>query len=88
MDGWKGGNETLSDIHEFANPVPDGRLIDGDSKALAKYINRNLPEEQAGVALTYDTKPGEEILFKIGISFTSLENARQESRGRVSALGL
>jgi hypothetical protein len=62
---------------EFANPVPDGRLVEGGARELAKYVLRNLPEEQAGVALAYDAKPGDELLFKIGISYTSLENARK-----------
>lgn len=77
MDGWKGAGKTLSDIREFANPLPEGRLIKGKGNALAKYINRNLPEEQAGVALAYDADAGDELLFKVGISYTSLENARK-----------
>lgn len=77
MDGWKGTDEKLSDIKDFANPVPEGRLLDGDARVLSKYVLRNLPEEQAGVALAYDAKAGDELLFKIGISYTSLENARK-----------
>ncbi|WP_396257696.1 glycoside hydrolase domain-containing protein [Haloferula sp. A504] len=77
MDGWKGAGEKLSNLKEFANPVPAGRIIEGNAQALSKYVLRNLPEEQAGVALSYDAEPGDELLFKIGISYTSLENARR-----------
>ena len=75
MDGWKGAEQQLPDIRDFANPVPEIRLTMDRKIAHEKYINRNLPEEQAGVALSYD--PCDELLFKIGISFTSIENARK-----------
>lgn len=74
MDGWKGAEQQLPDIRDFSNPVPEGRLTLNREVAHEKYINRNLPEEQAGVALSYDAC--DELLFKIGISFTSIENAR------------
>jgi len=77
MDGWKNADEKLPDIREFADPVAEGRLIDGSGPALKKYMYKNLPEEQAGVALAYDAKPGDELLVKIGISYTSIENARK-----------
>jgi putative alpha-1,2-mannosidase len=75
MDGWKGADRQLRDIRDFADPVPEGRLVRGSPDALAGYINRDVPEERAGVALSYD--PGDELRFKIGISHTSLENARR-----------
>jgi putative alpha-1,2-mannosidase len=77
MDGWKGAKEKLTNIREFSNPVPKERLINGLGETLKKYMFKNLPEEQAGVALAYDAKAGDEILFKIGISYTSMENARK-----------
>jgi putative alpha-1,2-mannosidase len=76
MDGWMGAAENSNDIRDFSNPVPEGRLIDGTGTALEKYMYKNLPEEQAGVALAYDATAGDEVLFKIGISYTSIENAR------------
>ncbi len=73
MDGWKGAEEKLHDIRDFANPIPDGRL--GQDKR--KYLFKNLPEEQAGVSLGYEVAAGDEVKVKIGISYTSIENARQ-----------
>ena len=73
MDGWKGARERLSDILQFHNPIPPGRL-DQDKR---KYLFKNLPEEQAGISLHYDVKAGDEVKVKIGISYTSLENARR-----------
>lgn len=72
MDGWKGAREKLSDIRDFSNPIPPGRL-DQDKR---KYLFKNLPEEQAGVSLGYNVDAGDEVKFKIGISYTSIENAR------------
>jgi len=72
MDGWKGANERLSDIKEFWNPIPPGRL-NQDKK---KYLFKNHPEEQAGISLAYDVNKGDELKVKIGISYTSIENAR------------
>ncbi|HKK18528.1 MAG TPA: GH92 family glycosyl hydrolase, partial [Opitutales bacterium] len=76
MDGWKGAGDQLQNIRSFANPLPEGRLINGKGRMLAKYMLRNLPEEQAGVALAYEAEDGDELLIKIGISYTSMENAR------------
>jgi predicted alpha-1,2-mannosidase len=81
MDGWKGAEEKLSDIQTFHNPLPAGRVQKGYYEAVRKYLFKNLPEEQAGVSLAYDVKKGEEVLFKIGISYTSLENARKNLAG-------
>jgi len=77
MDGWKGAQEKLRDIREFANPIPEGRL----SQDKRKYLFKNLPEEQAGVALAYEVKAGDEVKLKIGISYTSIENARRNLAG-------
>ncbi len=77
MDGWKGANETLRDIREFENPIPKGRL-DQDKR---KYLFKNHPEEQAGVSMVYDVKAGDQVQVKIGISYTSIENARRNLAG-------
>jgi len=72
MDGWKGVSKQLSDIRGFHNPIPEGRL-EQDKR---KYLFKNLPEEQAGVSLVYDVEAGDQVKVKIGISYTSIENAR------------
>ena len=72
MDGWKGATERLTDIREFSNPIPAGRL----KQDKRKYLFKNLPEEQAGVSLVYSVSAGDEVKAKIGISYTSIENAR------------
>jgi len=77
MDGWKGAEETLVDITDYHNPIPPGRLPQGYWRSAEKTLFKNLPEEQAGVALAYDAKKDAEVLVKIGISYTSLENARR-----------
>jgi putative alpha-1,2-mannosidase len=81
MDGWKGGEEKLRDIKEFHNPIPEGRIQPGYFKKVEKYLFKNLPEEQAGVALSYDVDAGDEVLVKIGISYTSIENALRNLEG-------
>jgi putative alpha-1,2-mannosidase len=81
MDGWKGAEEKLGSIKEFSNPIPEGRLPKGYFRAVEKYLFKNLPEEQAGVALAYDVQDGEEVRIKIGISYTSIENARRNIEG-------
>lgn len=73
MDGWKGARKRLRDIRDFKNPIPEGRL----KQNKRKYLFKNLPEEQAGVWLHYDVKADDEVKVKIGISYTSLENARR-----------
>ena len=73
MDGWKGAHEKLADIRDFSNPIPEGRL----SQDKRKFLFKNLPQEQAGVCLAYNVDAGDEVNVKIGISYTSLENARQ-----------
>jgi len=76
MDGWKGASEKLTDIEEFANPLPEGRVPTGYYGSTRKYLFKNLPEEQAGVSLVYDVVAGDVVQVKIGISYTSIENAR------------
>lgn len=73
MDGWKGARQKLVDINEFSNPIKAGRLAQ-DKK---KFLFKNVPEEQAGVALAYGVAAGEEVQIKIGISYTSIANARK-----------
>ncbi|MDH4202598.1 MAG: GH92 family glycosyl hydrolase [Phycisphaerae bacterium] len=80
MDGWKGETEKLSNIEDFSNPVTPSRL----KQDKRNYIVKNLPEEQAGVSLAYDVKKGEEVLVKIGMSYTSIENARRNLKGECS----
>lgn len=72
MDGWKGPEERLSNIDSFANPVTDERLK-GDRK---DYLFKHRPEEQAGVSLAYDVAPDDVVNIRISISFTNIENAR------------
>lgn len=73
MDGWKGATEQLDHIDTFHNPIPEGRL----KQDKRKYLFKNHPEEQAGVALAYDVNAGDQVQVKIGISYTSIENARR-----------
>jgi predicted alpha-1,2-mannosidase len=73
MDGWKGASENLHDIQEFSNPVSVDRL----KRDIRDVILKNLPEEQAGVALVFDVGEGDGLQCKIGISYTSIENARK-----------
>lgn len=76
MDGWKGSAKSLEDITSFENEIPAGRLQDTE-EGRQKYLFKNLPEEQAGVSLAYDATAGDVVQVKIGISFTSIENARK-----------
>jgi putative alpha-1,2-mannosidase len=77
MDGWKNADESLPGITEFADPVDPERIQKGYFGNLKGKLFTNLPADQAGVSLHYDD-PGEggPLLIKIGISHTSLENAR------------
>ncbi len=77
MDGWKGAEEKFSDIKEYSNPIPKGRL----KQDMRKYLLKNLPEEQAGVSLAYDVDAGDVLQVKIGMSYTSIENARKNLEG-------
>ncbi|MCP4455510.1 MAG: glycoside hydrolase family 92 protein, partial [Planctomycetes bacterium] len=77
MDGWKGAKKKLRDIREFVNPIPEGRL----NQDKRKYLFKNHPEEQAGVSMAYDVKAGDQVKVKIGISYTSIENARRNLAG-------
>lgn len=73
MDGWKGPSTRLTDIKTFADPVTGERL----SRDKRDFLFKNLPSEQAGVSLAYDVKAGDVVKVKIGISYTSIENARK-----------
>ena len=77
MDGWKGGQQKLCDIKQYSNPIPKGRLKQDKRKYMLKY----LPEEQAGVSLAYDVDAGDVLQVKIGMSYTSIENARKNLEG-------
>ena len=81
MDGWKGAEEKLINIKEFSNPIPEGRIQKGYFTAVEKYLFKNLPEEQAGVSFAYDAAKGDVVQIKIGISYTSIENARKNLEG-------
>lgn len=76
MDGWKGAQGKFDNIKEFSSPIPKGRLPQGHYRNVEKYLFKNLPEEQAGVSLAYDVDAGDEVMMKVGISYTSIENAR------------
>ncbi len=77
MDGWIGKSESLPDIKSFDNPVSQERL----SSDKRDYLFKNLPSEQAGVSLAYNVTPEDTVLIKIGISYTSIENARNNLQG-------
>jgi putative alpha-1,2-mannosidase len=77
MDGWKGPEARLVDIQQFSNPIPEGRIPQGYYRSVEKYLFKNLPEEQAGVSLVYDVATGDQVNVKLGISYTSIENARR-----------
>jgi len=77
MDAWKGQGRKLVNIAEFCDPVKPERIQKGYFGHLKGRLFKNLPEDQAGVSLAYDVKEGDEVLVKIGISYTSLENARK-----------
>jgi putative alpha-1,2-mannosidase len=76
MDGWKNAAERLPNITEFADPVDPERIQKGYYGVLQGKLFTNHPEDQAGVALTYEPRLEEPLLVKIGISYTSIENAR------------
>ncbi len=77
MDGWRGVEEKLPDITEFSNPVTKERL----ARSKRDFLFTNLPSEQAGVSLAYDVSAGDVVKVKIGISYTSIENARRNLEG-------
>lgn len=81
MDGWKNADETLKNITTFADPVDPDRIQKGYFGELKGKLFTNHPDDQAGVALHYDAKPGKPLLVKIGISYTSIENARNNLKG-------
>ncbi|GAA4890249.1 GH92 family glycosyl hydrolase [Ferrimonas pelagia] len=78
MDGWVGPEQRFTDIQSFDNPLPEGRIVkDNHRDHITQFMFQDVPEERAGVALAFDAKAGEEVKVKIGISYTSLENARK-----------
>jgi putative alpha-1,2-mannosidase len=77
MDGWKGADTVLTGIEDFENPIPEGRIQPGYFQKVEKYLFKNLPEEQAGVGMAYTVEAGDTVQVKIGISYTSVENARK-----------
>lgn len=76
MDGWKNADEVLKDITQFHDPVAPERIQTGYFGALKDRLFVNHPEDQAGVALGYNSNADNPLLVKIGISYTSIENAR------------
>jgi len=76
MDGWKNADETLPDITEFADPVQPERIQKGYFGALKGKLFTNHPEDQAGVAVSCEPGDQQPLLVKVGISYTSIENAR------------
>ena len=72
MDAWKGQDKKLVDVKAFADPVKPERIQKGYFGNLKGKLFVNHPEDQAGVNLGYDVKSGDEVLVKIGISYTSL----------------
>ena len=77
MDAWKGSDKKLVNVTGFSDPVRPERIQKGYFGHLKGRLFRNLPEDQAGVSLAYGVKQDDEVLFKIGISYTSIENARK-----------
>jgi len=77
MDAWKGQDKKLIDVTEFSDPVKPERIQKGYFGHLKGRLFRNAPEDQTGVCLAYGVKQDDEVLVKIGISYTSIENARK-----------
>jgi len=77
MDAWKGQVKKLIDVTEFSDPVKPERIQKGYFGHLKGRLFRNAPEDQTGVCLAYGVKQDDEVLVKIGISYTSIENARK-----------
>lgn len=77
MDAWKGQDRRLVNVAAFSDPVKPERIQKGYFGHLKGRLFENLPEDQAGVSLAYDVKEGDDVLVKIGISYTSIENARK-----------
>jgi len=74
LSGWK-GQERLGDISELSVPIPEGRVGN-----MMQYLFKNLPEDQAGVSAAFDVEAGDTIQAKIAVSYTSVENARENLR--------
>lgn len=74
LSGWK-GQERIDEVTELTIPIPEGRL-QNDRQRLFK----NSSKDQAGVAAAFEVEAGETIQAKIAISYTSIENARNNLR--------
>lgn len=48
----------------------------GKYKIYSKYT-KEMSGDDIGLYFSYDTKPGEQIQVQIGVSFVSIENARE-----------
>lgn len=81
MDGWKDAADFEKNITDFADPVDPGRIQKGYFGHLKGKLFTNRPEDQAGVVLHYEGRKNEPFLVKIGISYTSIENARKNLEG-------
>jgi predicted alpha-1,2-mannosidase len=76
LDAWD-GTQRLSGVTAHARPIPPGRtLLMFDREELKKKLFTFHPEEQAGFSATYDVKAGDVLQVKIGVSLTSIANAR------------
>ena len=72
LNGWK-GLQKLSDVSSLSMPIPAGRIV---NQSRTEYMFKTLPEEQAGIAAHYRVEAGDRLQMKIGVSFTSIANAR------------
>ena len=76
LNGWNGMNR-LANISELAIPIaPERTKVQFEKSEFAKYILTTHPEEQAGFSAAYNVKAGDVLQMKIGVSLTSIENAR------------
>lgn len=70
IDGWR-GKDRLTDVSELKMPIADDR-----TKNNRKYLFKTLPEERVGVCARYHVAAGGQLRVKIAVSYTSIENAR------------
>ena len=69
------GLKRVSGISQLKMPIPDGR-----TKNPRKYLFKTRPQDRAGVCARFDVKAGEQRQLKIALSYTSIENARNNLR--------
>ena len=69
MDGWKGPEERLTNIEKFRDTYSTTRTA-------GKKRSRQASPDRAGISLAYKAKAGDKVQVKIAVSYTSLENAR------------